>query len=58
MKKKYNKPYCKAIEIDETQMIAESGGVAVGCSLGNDYNESDVSYTKELGSGISWNEEW
>lgn len=58
MRKTYNKLSCKAIAIDETVIIAESGGVAAGCSLGNDFEESDVSYTKEHCSGNAWNDEW
>lgn len=58
MKKTYNKPFCKAIAIDETEIIALSdAGVAAGCSLGDEFNSEDVSYTKDVSRNL-WDIEW
>ena len=60
MKKIYSKPVCKAIVIEETELIAESlgTGLTTGCSLGNEYNGSDVSYVKGLSDSDLWDSEW
>ena len=59
MKKIYSKPVCKAIVIEETELIAQSmGGVATGCSLGDEYNSEDVSYVKGLSDSDLWDSEW
>lgn len=58
MKQTYNKPTCMAINIDEAEMLAQSGDTPTVFSLGDEYSESDVSYTKEAGKGSLWENEW
>ena len=46
--KKYIKPLTKEIKVNSyNSLLAGSGGVTSGSSLGNDYNDKDVSYGKE-----------
>ena len=46
--KKYIKPLTKEIKVNSyNSLLAGSGGVETGSSLGNEYSEGDVSYSKE-----------
>ena len=56
MKKIYVIPAVRSIKLDEASIIATSGEDGIdGQSLGNEFNESDVSYTKgEAGWATGW----
>jgi len=49
MTKKYNSPMLQVVSV-KNNVIATSVGVETGCTLGNDYNESDVSYSAGRGN--------
>lgn len=47
--KKYIAPISKYMDIDTEDMLQDSnGGVATGCSLGDEFIEEDVSYSKQF----------
>ena len=48
MKKIYFAPDMEIVKIQTTQMLASSGGVANGSSLGDEYTNTDVSFAPEL----------
>lgn len=50
MKKSYIAPSCKIRLVKKCNIIATSNeGVATACSLGDEYNEGDVSYGRGWG---------
>ncbi len=58
MKKTYIAPKDKVITLnmDDMLMQGSGNGVATGCSVGDEYNNQDVSYAKQYKS--LWDEEW
>lgn len=59
MKKTYISPAQNVVELDTETLIAESqGGIASGCSLGDDYDSNDQNYVKEFSSSSLWDSKW
>lgn len=50
MKKTYISPSVKSINLAFEGLVAVSGGVDSGSSLGNEYNGEDVSYSNRRNS--------
>ncbi len=54
--KKYIKPELTMVTVAyEMTLLAESGGLATGAAVGNEYNGSDVTYSRDGGS--LWDDE-
>ena len=47
MKKTYQNPALEVVNIQTAGMMAVSGGVGTGSTVGNSYNKDDVSYGRE-----------
>lgn len=45
--KKYIKPLTKEIKVNSYNSLLAGSGVTSGSSLGDEFNEGDVSYSKE-----------
>ena len=57
MKKTYNEPTLKVVRITTQHLMAGSGeGVTDGAKLGNEFNSSDVPYSKDNNTSL-WGEE-
>ena len=52
--KKYIKPLTKEIKVNSYNSLLAGSGVETGSSLGNEYNEGDVSYGKEFDGADDW----
>lgn len=46
--KKYIKPEIEQENVADEDMICTSPGVATGCSLGDEFYNDDVSYSKQV----------
>ena len=47
MKKTYQNPTLEVVKIQTAGMLAVSGGVGNGSTVGNSYNSDDVSYGRD-----------
>ena len=55
--KKYNKPELITIEVEFTTNLLGASRVQTGGTLGNEYNSTDISYTKQNGNVGVWGDD-
>lgn len=53
--KKYIKPLTKEIKVNSYNSLLAGSGVTSGSSLGDEYKDTDVSYSKEFDGADDWN---